>query len=303
MQKHCPPHPHSHTLKRRCCNRKQSSHKPLDCSLSVAYMLVTSISNRWISLDNSICCQSEIETADQKISLTHSALLTLKLLINFTIAPSHSTLTLTQSHKSNGRTTSRVPFFKTLARLGHDLNNAPRLLPPPPHNQGRHLNHYTTKAVTDPKSLLTTSSHHKSLRCAPHAGLGAEWGSLWPGEGQRRTQGQTVCCSGLTALSDASTTQIAAIPNQRLSLQITAAAYFVGTERTYLHGMNTLLHFESSRPEWCISSMIYSRDTPFWLETLDLFKDSFHAVTINECCTVPCKHMPSLCTDFTLKYR
>ena len=29
-------------------------------------------------------------------------------------------------------------------------------------------------------------------------------------------------------------------------------------------------YFEGSRPEWCISSMIYSRDTPFWLETLDL---------------------------------
>ena len=28
------------------------------------------------------------------------------------------------------------------------------------------------------------------------------------------------------------------------------------------------LHNEGSRPEWCISSMIYSRDTPFWLGTL-----------------------------------
>ena len=26
---------------------------------------------------------------------------------------------------------------------------------------------------------------------------------------------------------------------------------------------------ESSQPEWCISSMIYSRDTPFWPGTLD----------------------------------
>ena len=25
---------------------------------------------------------------------------------------------------------------------------------------------------------------------------------------------------------------------------------------------------ESSRPEWCISSMIYSRDTRFWSETI-----------------------------------
>ena len=32
------------------------------------------------------------------------------------------------------------------------------------------------------------------------------------------------------------------------------------------------LHFEGSQPEWCISSMIYSRDTPFWSETLDWCK-------------------------------
>ena len=29
-------------------------------------------------------------------------------------------------------------------------------------------------------------------------------------------------------------------------------------------------YIECSRPEWCVSSMIYSRDTPFWLETLDI---------------------------------
>ena len=27
--------------------------------------------------------------------------------------------------------------------------------------------------------------------------------------------------------------------------------------------------FEGSQPEWCISSMIYSKDTPFWSETLE----------------------------------
>ena len=27
---------------------------------------------------------------------------------------------------------------------------------------------------------------------------------------------------------------------------------------------------EGSQPEWCISSMMYSGDTPFWLETLDI---------------------------------
>ena len=28
---------------------------------------------------------------------------------------------------------------------------------------------------------------------------------------------------------------------------------------------------EGSRPEWCISSMTYSRDAAFWLETLEIF--------------------------------
>ena len=32
-----------------------------------------------------------------------------------------------------------------------------------------------------------------------------------------------------------------------------------------------VLEFEGSRPEWCISSMIYSGDTPFWSETLDIY--------------------------------
>ena len=31
------------------------------------------------------------------------------------------------------------------------------------------------------------------------------------------------------------------------------------------------LYFEGSQPDWCISSMIYSRDTPFWSEALNLF--------------------------------
>ena len=33
---------------------------------------------------------------------------------------------------------------------------------------------------------------------------------------------------------------------------------------------------EGSRPECCISSMICSRDTPFWLETLDILIFSFN---------------------------
>ena len=33
---------------------------------------------------------------------------------------------------------------------------------------------------------------------------------------------------------------------------------------------NTCWHIEGSGPEWCISSMLYSEDTPFWPGTLDL---------------------------------
>ena len=33
-----------------------------------------------------------------------------------------------------------------------------------------------------------------------------------------------------------------------------------------------LLHIKGSRPEWCISTMIYSRDTPFRSGTLDIIQ-------------------------------
>ena len=35
--------------------------------------------------------------------------------------------------------------------------------------------------------------------------------------------------------------------------------------------MFSYLSFEGSRPEWCISSMIYSGDAPFWSEAFSLF--------------------------------
>ena len=35
------------------------------------------------------------------------------------------------------------------------------------------------------------------------------------------------------------------------------------------------VHLEGSRPEWCISSMIYSKDIPFWSETLNLLEKGF----------------------------
>ena len=34
------------------------------------------------------------------------------------------------------------------------------------------------------------------------------------------------------------------------------------------------LYFKGSRPEWCISSMIYNRDIPFWSGNLDLLCQS-----------------------------
>ena len=36
------------------------------------------------------------------------------------------------------------------------------------------------------------------------------------------------------------------------------------------------MNIEGSWPEWCISSMIYSRDTPFWSETLDILPTHTH---------------------------
>ena len=46
-------------------------------------------------------------------------------------------------------------------------------------------------------------------------------------------------------------------------------------------------HFKGSRPEWCISSMIYSRDLPFSLETLDLFLDMHVTKSISGVVVLP----------------
>ena len=37
-----------------------------------------------------------------------------------------------------------------------------------------------------------------------------------------------------------------------------------------------ILKVEGSRPEWCISSMIYRRDTPFWSENLFIYLFFFY---------------------------
>ena len=41
----------------------------------------------------------------------------------------------------------------------------------------------------------------------------------------------------------------------------------------YLHGR---VQIEGSQPEWCISSMIYSRDAPFWSGALKIYWGSFY---------------------------
>ena len=37
--------------------------------------------------------------------------------------------------------------------------------------------------------------------------------------------------------------------------------------------LNRHTKFEGSRPEWCISSMIYNRYIPFWSETLEIWTE------------------------------
>ena len=44
----------------------------------------------------------------------------------------------------------------------------------------------------------------------------------------------------------------------------------------------TGVHIEGSRSEWCVSSMIYSRDTPFWSETLDIFRSLVCIVVVHQ---------------------
>ena len=45
-------------------------------------------------------------------------------------------------------------------------------------------------------------------------------------------------------------------------------SFFLACHRLQSLYIFTIICF--TRPEWCISSMIYSRDTPFWSETLDI---------------------------------
>ena len=49
--------------------------------------------------------------------------------------------------------------------------------------------------------------------------------------------------------------------------------------QTQSHTLILHPHIEGSRPEWCISSMIYSRDTPFWSGTLDILNTNLYPQT------------------------
>ena len=51
--------------------------------------------------------------------------------------------------------------------------------------------------------------------------------------------------------------------------RVAAALCFVGF--IFSCPADSLCYIEGSRPEWCISSMRYSRGTPFWSETLKLY--------------------------------
>ena len=43
-----------------------------------------------------------------------------------------------------------------------------------------------------------------------------------------------------------------------------------------------IVQIEGSQPEWCISSMIYSRDTPFWSETLEIYHSGRNSLVIKK---------------------
>ena len=73
----------------------------------------------------------------------------------------------------------------------------------------------------------------------------------------------------------------------------------------YAHGNTSpqKKHIEGSRPEWCISSMIYSRDTPFWsrnpwyvthMDQKPLWSRAFIVLQWH-------MHYPSLCAVWTLE--
>ena len=47
-----------------------------------------------------------------------------------------------------------------------------------------------------------------------------------------------------------------------------------------------VLHIEGSQPEWCISSMMYSTEIPFWSETFDM--NNVLLDVVMHCCLCVC---------------
>ena len=53
------------------------------------------------------------------------------------------------------------------------------------------------------------------------------------------------------------------------------------------------MKFEGSRPAWCISSKIYSRDTPFWSGTLEVWEVSSSTLSGLVTCLIICWNIDS----------
>ena len=49
------------------------------------------------------------------------------------------------------------------------------------------------------------------------------------------------------------------------------------TKQTNKQNKQTKNKNEGFRPEWCISSMVYNRGTPFWSGTLDIIVEIYHS--------------------------
>ena len=57
--------------------------------------------------------------------------------------------------------------------------------------------------------------------------------------------------------------------------------------------------YQGSRPEWRISSMIYSRDTPFWSETLKILQENSLSLSLSLSLSPSLFLFPSLSLSLT----
>ena len=73
--------------------------------------------------------------------------------------------------------------------------------------------------------------------------------------------------------------------NQSLNCPVSVYCGLVRWTVWFATSISVWQHIEGSRPEWCISSIIYSRDTPFWSETLDMqLSEQIHLGDTLACC-------------------